>query len=177
MREQIEARMSRLHADYVDCIDNDLLEAWPDFFTPDALYRILTRDALANDWPAGLMHCEGRGMLHDRILSLRRANIYEPHGYRHLISSIRYKGEVDGGWAVLSKMLDAGRVGAAAEMAGVGTGADGSREPHRTARRARASWGCHPERPCRARRDPRRVSGRSLVESMMLSSSLAERRE
>jgi alkylation response protein AidB-like acyl-CoA dehydrogenase len=32
-------------------------------------------------------------------------------------------GEVDGGWAVLSKMLDAGRVGAAAEMVGVGTGA------------------------------------------------------
>jgi alkylation response protein AidB-like acyl-CoA dehydrogenase len=32
-------------------------------------------------------------------------------------------GEVDGGWAVLSKMLDAGRVGAAAEMVGVGSGA------------------------------------------------------
>ena len=32
-------------------------------------------------------------------------------------------GEVDGGWSVLSKMLDAGRVGAAAEMVGVGTGA------------------------------------------------------
>ena len=32
-------------------------------------------------------------------------------------------GEVDGGWSVLTKMLDAGRVGAAAEMVGVGTGA------------------------------------------------------
>jgi alkylation response protein AidB-like acyl-CoA dehydrogenase len=32
-------------------------------------------------------------------------------------------GEVDGGWTVLGKMLDAGRVGAAAEMVGVGTGA------------------------------------------------------
>ena len=32
-------------------------------------------------------------------------------------------GEVDGGWAVLSAMLDAGRTGAAAEMVGVGTGA------------------------------------------------------
>ncbi len=32
-------------------------------------------------------------------------------------------GEVDGGWSVLSKMLNAGRVGAAAEMVGVGTGA------------------------------------------------------
>ena len=32
-------------------------------------------------------------------------------------------GEVDGGWHVLTKLLDAGRVGAAAEMVGVGTGA------------------------------------------------------
>jgi alkylation response protein AidB-like acyl-CoA dehydrogenase len=32
-------------------------------------------------------------------------------------------GEVDGGWSVMTKMLDAGRVGAAAEMVGVGTGA------------------------------------------------------
>jgi alkylation response protein AidB-like acyl-CoA dehydrogenase len=32
-------------------------------------------------------------------------------------------GEVDGGWALLSKLLDAGRAGAAAEMVGVGGGA------------------------------------------------------
>jgi alkylation response protein AidB-like acyl-CoA dehydrogenase len=32
-------------------------------------------------------------------------------------------GDVDGGWAVLTKLLDAGRAGAAAEMVGVGTGA------------------------------------------------------
>ncbi len=32
-------------------------------------------------------------------------------------------GDVDGGWSVLSAMLDAGRVGAAAEMVGVGSGA------------------------------------------------------
>jgi alkylation response protein AidB-like acyl-CoA dehydrogenase len=32
-------------------------------------------------------------------------------------------GDVDGGWATLSRMLDAGRVGAAAEMVGVGSGA------------------------------------------------------
>jgi alkylation response protein AidB-like acyl-CoA dehydrogenase len=32
-------------------------------------------------------------------------------------------GDVDGGWATLSRILDAGRVGAAAEMVGVGSGA------------------------------------------------------
>jgi alkylation response protein AidB-like acyl-CoA dehydrogenase len=34
-------------------------------------------------------------------------------------------GEVDGGWSVLGRLLNAGRVGAAAEMVGVGTGAMG----------------------------------------------------
>ncbi len=32
-------------------------------------------------------------------------------------------GDVDGGWSVLTRLLDAGRVGAAAEMVGVGSGA------------------------------------------------------
>ena len=60
---------------------------WQEFFTEECLYRILPRESYLNGWPAGLMHCEGRGMLRDRILSLRRANIYEPHWYRHLVSS------------------------------------------------------------------------------------------
>lgn len=90
--------VERLHTDYVDCIDNDRLESWHEFFTADCLYRILPRESYRNGWPAGLMHCEGQGMLRDRILSLRRANIYEPHWYRHLVSSIRLKGEEQGGW-------------------------------------------------------------------------------
>jgi anthranilate 1,2-dioxygenase small subunit len=39
--------------------------------------------------PASFFYCSGRGMLHDRVLALRRANIYEPHYYRHLVSGTR----------------------------------------------------------------------------------------
>ena len=98
----IEARVERLLADYVGCIDDDALEAWPEFFTADCVYRILTRDAYRNKWPAGILHCEGRGMLADRIMSMRRANIFEPHWYRHLVSSTRLKGEESGGWRLHS---------------------------------------------------------------------------
>ena len=98
----IESRVERLLAEYAACIDDDSLEKWPEFFTQDCLYRILTRDGYRNRWPAGVLHCEGRGMLSDRILSMRRANIFEPHWYRHLVSSTRLKAEEGGGWRLHS---------------------------------------------------------------------------
>jgi anthranilate 1,2-dioxygenase small subunit len=36
--------------------------------------------------PFGFIYCDNRRMLRDRILSMRRANIFEPHTYRHLLS-------------------------------------------------------------------------------------------
>ncbi len=80
---------SQLLADYVACIDADALEQWPDFFTEDALYHVTTAFNHARDLPAGIIHADGKGMMQDRVASLRRANIYEPQRYRHLISAIR----------------------------------------------------------------------------------------
>jgi anthranilate 1,2-dioxygenase small subunit len=37
-------------------------------------------------------------MLHDRIFSLRQANIYEPHVYRHQVSGVRLMGQESEGW-------------------------------------------------------------------------------
>ena len=102
----IETRVERLLADYAGTIDDDQLEQWPEYFTQDCVYRILTRDGYRNRWPAGVLHCEGRGMLGDRILSMRRANIFEPHWYRHLVTSTRLKAEIPasegGGWRLHS---------------------------------------------------------------------------
>ena len=88
--------------DYAHCIDDDRLEEWPDFFTEDCLYKIISRDDYERDMPAGFMTCTSRGMLQDRILSLRKANIYEPHCYRHLISAIRIRGGRNSVWSVQS---------------------------------------------------------------------------
>lgn len=35
-----------------------------------------------------IVHCCGRSMLRDRIASLRKANVFEPHRYRHLTSGL-----------------------------------------------------------------------------------------
>jgi anthranilate 1,2-dioxygenase small subunit len=86
--------------DYAHCIDDDELENWPDFFIEDCFYKVISREDHARDMPAGVMTCTSRGMLIDRIASLRKANIYEPHVYRHLISAIRIRGQEDGLWNV-----------------------------------------------------------------------------
>lgn len=97
--EQARRRISdRIH-DYAHCIDDDRLEDWPDFFTDDCLYQVISRENFAAGMPAGVMTCTSKGMLVDRINSLRNANIYEPHCYRHLISAIRVTDEDGGVWS------------------------------------------------------------------------------
>lgn len=89
-------RIEELIHDYAHCIDDDRLEDWPGFFTDPCRYQIISREARAKKMPVGIMYCDSRGMLEDRILALRRANIYEPHCYRHLLSAIRIGREASG---------------------------------------------------------------------------------
>ena len=84
-----QLRVEALMADYAHCIDDDRLEEWPDFFTHDCIYRVITRENHEQGLPMGLIYCDGSGMLKDRISALRTANIYEPHGYRHTGSAVK----------------------------------------------------------------------------------------
>jgi anthranilate 1,2-dioxygenase small subunit len=98
-------RVERLIAHYIGCIDQDELENWPGFFTDNGLYCITSRQNAARGLPAGFWYCRGRGMLHDRINSLRRANIYEPHYYRHLVSGTRLVRQEPVGWRFHTNFL------------------------------------------------------------------------
>ena len=84
-----EARVARLLADYTHCIDDERYEDWPEFFDENCTYKITTRSAIKRGFVAGIIDCESKGMLVDRVNSLRHANIYEPHVYRHLLGPIR----------------------------------------------------------------------------------------
>ncbi len=82
-------RVERLLSRYVACIDDDNLEAWPSFFTQDACrYKIITRENVERGLPLTLVFCISQGMLADRIVSLREANIYPQRWYRHIVSSV-----------------------------------------------------------------------------------------
>jgi anthranilate 1,2-dioxygenase small subunit len=77
--------ISRAQADYARCIDNGKLERWPDFFEERCLYKITSAENYDQGLEAGMVYANSRGMLVDRVSSLREANIYERHTYRHIL--------------------------------------------------------------------------------------------
>ena len=98
VRVQIEELLAR----YAHAIDNDALENWPLFFIKDGQYLVTTRENHANGWPVGIMYCDGRGMMQDRVTALRQAIVFEPHVYRHIVGSILISPAADGSYAVES---------------------------------------------------------------------------
>lgn len=78
-------QIDTLNRRYGHVIDEDQLEEWPSFFTENARYMVTTRQNHEANMPVGLILCENRAMIEDRILALRSANLFEPHSYRHLI--------------------------------------------------------------------------------------------
>jgi 3-phenylpropionate/cinnamic acid dioxygenase small subunit len=78
-------RLAELNAAYAATIDQDRLEAWPDFFTDDCLYKITSAENHRRGYAAGVVYADSRAMLRDRITALRTANIYERQAYRHII--------------------------------------------------------------------------------------------
>jgi anthranilate 1,2-dioxygenase small subunit len=79
-------KVQDLLARYVQALDEDRLEAWPDFFTDDCRYVVTTADNLAQGMPLGMIYATSRAMLRDRVRSLRQANVYEAQRYRHMIA-------------------------------------------------------------------------------------------
>ena len=78
-------RVAELNASYAAAIDADRLEAWPDFFVDDCLYKITSAENHRRGYSAGIAYADSRAMLRDRVTALRTANIYERQSYRHIV--------------------------------------------------------------------------------------------
>jgi 3-phenylpropionate/cinnamic acid dioxygenase small subunit len=78
-------RIASLNAAYAAAIDDDRLEEWPGFFLDECLYKITSADNLRDGNESGIVYADSRAMLADRVLALRRANIYERQTYRHIV--------------------------------------------------------------------------------------------
>jgi anthranilate 1,2-dioxygenase small subunit len=77
----------RAQADYARCIDGGRLESWPDYFDDPCTYKITTAANYRDALEAAIVFANSRGMLIDRVSSLREANIYERHTYRHILGA------------------------------------------------------------------------------------------
>lgn len=81
----LTVRLSIFMESYARSIDNDELERWPAFFAENCIYKVTSYENRSAGYPAGLIYADSRGMLQDRVKSLREANIYEGQRYRHLL--------------------------------------------------------------------------------------------
>ena len=92
---QAEA-IHELIGEYAERIDEDRLQEWPDLFGDPCKYLVIGRSNHAAGMRQGVMYAATRGMLLDRVFAIRRANLFEPHRYRHVIGPIRIKSTADG---------------------------------------------------------------------------------
>jgi 3-phenylpropionate/cinnamic acid dioxygenase small subunit len=93
---ELQLEVQALNARYAEAIDDNNLEAWPDFFTPEGRYRVTTAENFEKGLPLAMIYATSRAMLRDRVRSLRDANVYEAQRYRHLIGPTLIR-EQDGG--------------------------------------------------------------------------------
>jgi anthranilate 1,2-dioxygenase small subunit len=133
--ETVRLGIHELIAAYSDCIDDDRLEEWPEFFVEDCRYLITDRESHQAGLRHGVIYCASRGMLLDRVTATRRVLMYEPHRYRHVVGPIRV-GAVQGGVAEARSNFIAVRIMHDGDTSLFATGRyldriDVSREPYR----------------------------------------------
>ncbi len=87
--------IGRLMVAYAHAIDNGRLEDWPSCFTEKCTYRIITRIDHEAGRSFGVWFCDTRGMLIDRVNSIRSVNVFEPHVYRHILGPTEITGRKD----------------------------------------------------------------------------------
>ncbi len=86
-----------LNARYASVVDDGPLDAWPDFFLDDCIYRIQPRENFDRGLPLATLAFESRGMLMDRVYGVRETLFHDPYYQRHIVSMPRIVSRGDDG--------------------------------------------------------------------------------
>lgn len=78
--------------EWARAIDEDRVEAICELLAPDGRYTVQSRFNADRGLPHALIDARSAAQLRDRIKSMRLANIYEPHHYRHIVSGVQIVG-------------------------------------------------------------------------------------
>ncbi len=89
-------RIDELYARYAAVLDDGDFEAWPGFFTEDAIYRVVPRENADRGLPLATLAFESRAMLRDRVYAVTQTLYHEPYYQRHLITGILPRRDGDG---------------------------------------------------------------------------------
>jgi salicylate 5-hydroxylase small subunit len=94
----IDREMIRdFYDDYYNVLDDVRLDAWPDCFTEDCVYRVIPRENYEAGYTLSTIYAESRGMLIDRVMGLTRTQMYAPRTYRRFPGPVRIVSHEAGG--------------------------------------------------------------------------------
>jgi len=109
---ELRLRLGDLYCAYGDALDDGELERWPDFFLEECVYKVVPRESFERGLPVGVIYCESRAMLKDRIVALRETALFAPRLMRHMIGDLRVRALTADGmrltanFALFQTMLD-----------------------------------------------------------------------
>ena len=94
--EAVLPAIEKLLYEWARAIDEDRSEDAAALLAEDGEYKVVSRFNADRGLPLAVIHCKSAAQLRDRITSMRVANIYEKHFYRHLLSGIQLIGTAAG---------------------------------------------------------------------------------
>lgn len=91
MNFELQAQVSAFVLRTAVLVDGDELETWLDCFHENSSYMVVPRENLEAGYGIGLMRCDSKAQLQDRIAVLRHASKFNPHWDRHILSGTAIK--------------------------------------------------------------------------------------
>jgi anthranilate 1,2-dioxygenase small subunit len=105
LHEQHFRAVENLVHEWARAIDENRVEDVCELLAPEGRYRVQSRFNADRNLPHALMDAHSPAQLRDRIRSMRLANIYEPHHYRHVVSGVQIVGGDDSQVQVRSSFI------------------------------------------------------------------------
>ncbi len=101
MRWEAEELLDR----YAQCLDEDRLEEWPEFFSEKAVYKIISRVNVERNYQLATILCDSRDMMKDRVIAIRNASVFSQRYLRHLVTNVRVAAQEGEAWLVKSNYV------------------------------------------------------------------------
>ena len=93
---EIVNRVTGLLYSCLRSIDEDRWEEWPDHFVEDCSYKVVALENVNRNLPLPIIQYENKNQLRDRVMALRKANVYNLHYDRHLVGNAHVSEGADG---------------------------------------------------------------------------------
>jgi anthranilate 1,2-dioxygenase small subunit len=93
---ELRLEIEEFHTEYCHTLDGGALEAWPDYFTEDAVYRVTARENADAGLPVGLVYADSKAMIRDRAFAIKHTQMFAPRYLQHFVTNVRVISPAEG---------------------------------------------------------------------------------